>query len=105
MAGTTYDDGRIRCDGDALVIEGYYFPRGAKRIAYDEIRTVTRLPLGRGRRWRIWGSGDFVHWWNLDPTRPRKDAALVLDTGHHWRPTITPDDPAAVEAILTARTG
>ena len=52
------------------------------------------------RRWRLWGSGDFVHWWNLDPNRPRKQAALVLDVGRRVRPTITPDDPEAVERIL-----
>jgi hypothetical protein len=26
--------------------------------------------------------------------------ALVIDVGHHVRPTITPDDPDAVERIL-----
>jgi hypothetical protein len=29
--------------------------------------------------------------------------ALVIDVGHHVRPTITPDDPEAVERILAAR--
>jgi hypothetical protein len=26
--------------------------------------------------------------------------ALVIDVGHHVRPTITPDDPDAVERVL-----
>jgi hypothetical protein len=52
------------------------------------------------RRWRIWGSGDFVHWWNLDPHRPTKDTALVIDIGARVRPTITPDDAARVERIV-----
>jgi hypothetical protein len=42
-------------------------------------------------------------WWNLDPERNKKELALVIDTGHHIRPTITPDDPQAVERILTER--
>jgi hypothetical protein len=29
--------------------------------------------------------------------------ALVIDVGHRVRPTITPDDPAAVERILAGR--
>jgi hypothetical protein len=58
--------------------------------------------LNAVRRWRIWGSGDFVHWWNLDPKRPSKRMALVLDTGHRICPTITPDDPDAVEQIINA---
>lgn len=98
----TYDDGGIHCDDQRLTIRHYYL-WGAKQIPYTSIRAVTRLPLtgaNKVRGWRIWGSGDFVHWWNLDIQRPRKDMALVLDVGRRVRPTITPHDPAAVERIL-----
>jgi hypothetical protein len=107
LHGTSlYDDGRIACDDQGLLIRRYY-PWGAKRIAYGSIRGVMELPLSginRVRRWRIWGTGDFVHWWNLDPQRPKKDTALVIDLGRHVRPTITPDDPLAVQRILADRT-
>ncbi len=102
-----YDDGRIRCDDQELIISNYYL-WGAKRIRYTSIRGVQTLPLtglNAVRRWRIWGSGDFVHWWNLDPSRPDKSIALVIDVGRHVYPTITPDDPAAVANILTERSG
>ena len=98
-----YDDGGIRCDEDGLTIRRYY-PWGAKRIRYTAIRGVEALPLtgvNAVRRWRLWGSGDFVHWWNLDPQRPGKRLALVLDVGRRVRPTITPVDPEAVQRILT----
>ncbi|SEL52214.1 hypothetical protein [Streptacidiphilus jiangxiensis] len=104
---TSYDDGAIRCDGEGVSIRCYY-PWGAKRIAYASIRGVETLSLtgaNKVRRWRIWGSGDFVHWWNLDTRRPSKTAALVLDVGGRVRPTITPDDPPAVARILTDRIG
>ena len=97
-----YEDGKIRCDDQALTIRDYY-PWGRKRIRYSSIRGVQRIPLtgaNKVRKWRIWGSGDLVHWWNLDVHRPRKNVALVLDVGRHMRPTITPDDPDAVERIL-----
>jgi hypothetical protein len=100
-----YDDGRIVCDEDGLLLRWYY-PWGAKRISYDSIKNVTELPLTGAnsvRRWRIWGSGDFVHWWNLDPSRPRKTTALVLELGRRVRPTITPDEPATVEQIIRER--
>jgi hypothetical protein len=102
-----YDDGRIRLDTQELIIRNYYL-WGAKRIRYTSIRGVQTLPLtglNAVRRWRIWGSGDFVHWWNLDPSRPGKTVALVIDVGRQVRPTITPDNPAAVASILTAKTG
>jgi hypothetical protein len=41
---------------------------------------------------------------DLDPQRPKKNTALVIDVGRRVRPTITPDDPAAVARILTERT-
>jgi hypothetical protein len=97
-----YDDGRIACDDEGLVIRRYY-PWGAKRIAYTSVKGVQSLPLtgaSRVRRWRIWGSGDFVHWWNLDTSRRHKEIALVLDVGGRVRPTITPDDPQAVQRII-----
>jgi hypothetical protein len=101
-----YDDGGICCDDLGLTIHRYY-PWGAKQIPYTAIQGVGTLPLTGAnsvRLWRIWGSGDFVHWWNLDPRRPGKDTALVIDVGRWIRPTITPDDPTAVTRILTERT-
>jgi hypothetical protein len=95
-----YDDSKIACDDNSLIIRRYY-PWGAKTIRYSTIRSVAHLsPLGV-RKWRLWGSGDLVHWWNLDRSRPKKELALELDIGRHIRPTITPDDPQAVERILT----
>ena len=101
----SYDDGRIVCDDRGLLIRWYYL-WGAKRIPYAALRGLNELPLtgrSRVRRWRLWGSGDFLHWWNLDPGRPKKTMALVLDIGHHVRPTITPDNPDSVERILRGR--
>jgi hypothetical protein len=95
-----YDDGKIACDDTGLTISWYYL-WGAKRIPYSSIRSITHVTPLRVRKWRLWGSGDFVHWWNLDRDRPKKELALVLDTGHRIHPTITPDDPQTVEAILT----
>jgi hypothetical protein len=91
-----YDDGEIVCDDTSLLIRRYY-PWGGKRVPYSSIKNVARLP---NRKWRLWGSGDFRHWWNLDLDRPKKNVALELDTGHSIHPTITPDDVEAVEAII-----
>jgi len=97
-----YDDGRIALDDRGLLIRWYYL-WGTKRIPYSSIRRVDRLQLGGWRSWRIWGSGDFRHWFNLDPKRPNKQVALEIHTGSRTVPTITPDDTDAVEQILTAK--
>lgn len=93
-----YDDGSILCDETGLTIRRYY-PWGSKRIPYASISSVKRMPI-RVRRWRLFGTGDFVHWWNLDLNRPKKDAALDINVGRRVHPTITPNDPDTVERIL-----
>lgn len=75
---TGYDDGRVACTDDELIIRHYYVS-GAKHIGYPihEARQAAE-PMGR---WRIHGSGDLVHWFNFDPGRPHKSTALVIYTG------------------------
>jgi hypothetical protein len=116
----SYDDGRIACTDDELILRNYPgLFLGAKHIGYHEILEVHDVP----NRWkmRISGSGDFVHYLNWDPHRRRKDRALVIDLkpkhgaedmssalqtpGEKARlvkPVITPDDPDQVIAELTA---
>ena len=81
----SYDDGRVACTDDALVIRLYYFPFGDKRIPYANIGQVRRAALtGMGGRYRLWGSGDFIHWANYDPDRPKKSVALIVSiSGRH----------------------
>jgi hypothetical protein len=100
----SYDDGRVALTDDALVIRKYYFPFGDKRLPYGDITNVRRRPLAPlMEKWRIWGSSDFVHWFNYDPGRPRKDTALeITQSGHGARPVITPDNPDEVAAELAA---
>ena len=100
----SYDDGRVACTDDALVIRSYYFPPRSKRIPYAKIRQARRAALaGMRGRYRLWGSGDFIHWYNWDPDRPKKSTALVISvTGRGMQPVITPDDPDAVAAELAS---
>jgi hypothetical protein len=100
--GSLYQDRWIECTTDAVIIHGYYFPWGTKRIPYQSIREVRRVPLGAlTGRGRIWGSTTLHYWASLDPGRPRKKTALILDTGRGILPFITPDDPGAVVTAIT----
>jgi hypothetical protein len=84
-------------------IRGYYFPWGTRRIPYGSIRTIRRVRIGAlTGKGRIWGSSTLRYWASLDPRRPSKSSALILDTGARILPFITPDDPAAVEAAILA---
>jgi hypothetical protein len=57
------------------------------------------MTAARGKG-RIWGTANPRYWASLDPQRPSKDVALVLDLGGMVHPFITPDDPDAVEAAI-----
>jgi hypothetical protein len=99
--GVMYKDRWIECASDDIRIRGYYFPWGTKRIPYRSIRAVRRVGLSAMRgKGRIWGTANPRYWASLDPGRPRKNQALVLDVGRFVRPFITPDDPEAVESAI-----
>jgi hypothetical protein len=100
----SYDDGRVALTDDALVIRKYYFPFGDKRLPYGDIANVRLRPIAPVmEKWRIWGSSDFVHWFNYDPGRPRKSTALeITQSGRSARPVITPDNPDEVAAELAS---
>jgi len=45
------------------------------------------------------------YWASFDPQRPRKAVAFVFDLGKATHPFITPADPDAFEAAVSAHTG
>jgi hypothetical protein len=49
------------------------------------------------------GTANPRFWAHLDPGRPRKPWALVLDVGARVRPVVTPDDADAVLSVLRQR--
>jgi hypothetical protein len=79
----------------------YYFPLGSRRIPYSTIQgfeVIEMSPLSG--QYRIWGATDSRFWFHLDPTRPRKRKAIIIEKGEWVKAVITPDDPEAVVAIL-----
>lgn len=98
-----YRDPLISIQEGTLAIRRYYFPTGTKRIRLAEITGVEEYPMTKATgRWRTWGSGDLVHWLNLDPGRRHKQQAFVVDLRRRAKPVITPDDPDDFRATLVA---
>jgi hypothetical protein len=100
----TYSDRWIECSSSGVQIRGYYFPWGAKHIAYEKIRSVRRVGTSALRgQWRIWGTANLKYWASFDPKRPSKHVAFTLDLGHRVQPFVTPEDPDSFERVLKAR--
>ncbi|MGB8179703.1 MAG: hypothetical protein WCF63_06025 [Acidimicrobiales bacterium] len=101
-----YDDGIISCNAEGIDIRHYYFPAGSKQVPYGQIKSLQRVDMsplkGKGR---IWGTGNFRLWANLDTKRPRKAVAFIVDNGKSVKPFVTPDDPDAFEAVVRERAG
>lgn len=96
-----YRDRWISTTADGVRIRGYYFPWGSRHIAYADIRALRRVTMSsfRGRS-RIWGSANPRYWAGLDPGRPSRTEALILDLGRWLSPFLTPDDPDGLEAAI-----
>jgi hypothetical protein len=98
-----YQDPLISVQDGTLMIRRYYFPTGTKRIPLPMITGVEEYAMTKATgRWRTWGSGDLVHWFNLDPGRRHKRQAFVVDLGRRAKPVVTPDDPDAFRAVTVA---
>ncbi|MBX3250053.1 MAG: hypothetical protein KF901_22940 [Myxococcales bacterium] len=101
-----YHDPRIDADERGLSLRWYYFPFGTKRIRWDRVAEMQRHDMGDGiggGRWRIWGSGDLLHWMPLDVRRPSKRWMFIIrQKDSRSRVCITPDDPDAFEAAVNA---
>ena len=104
--GALYADDVVRLDAAGLRIRRYYWPFGARRIAYDEIRGYTTRPLTVGRgQYRVHGIDLGGRWYHHDVDRSNKPLAIVLDVGGRLRPVVTPSSPNDVLEILDDRVG
>lgn len=100
-----YQDKWITCTDEAIVIRWYY-PWGRKSIPYTAIRSAQLVDIGPGHgTGRPWGTANPQYWASLDPGRPGKTAALILDVGRFVKPFITPDDVPRVAEIIRQLSG
>jgi hypothetical protein len=99
-----YRDTYISCTEDGIDVRWYYL-WGRKHIPYSHIHSAKIVSLGITRgKYRIWGTGNLKYWASLDPGRPGKDQAVILDLGGMVSPVLTPDDVAAFTRVLIDRT-
>jgi hypothetical protein len=98
-----YKDRWVTCGDEEIRVRWYYL-WGTKRIPYRAVHGIKRVSLTATRgKARIWGTANPRYWASLDPKRPAKQVALVLDLGRFVRPFLTPDDPDAFERVVRER--
>jgi hypothetical protein len=100
---SSYDDGLVQLDREAITLRRYHFPSGtSKIIALDRIRGYKAESLGLFvHRFRIWGSSDLRRWLPLDIRRPLRSTLITLDIpGTRPSPAFTPAEPDEFTALL-----
>ncbi|MGV2829578.1 hypothetical protein [Myxosarcina sp. GI1(2024)] len=112
---TLYEDERVICDDEGIIIKGYFLPiEEQKKILYSEIRTIKlqKLSLWAGLS-QIWGKANAMlrgdtatktYWSSFDLKRLFKNKAIAIDEGKLVKPVITPEEPETVYRILKAKT-
>lgn len=97
-----YSDGLIELTQDTLVLHGYYFPFGSKRVGLASIeKVVLEKPTLWTGKYRFHGTGDFTTWFAADWGRNRRDMLFILHPGRGWwRMGFSVKDSKAVERLL-----
>jgi hypothetical protein len=102
---TTYDDHTITVDDNAVVIKHYTWLRRPRRIPRTDIRHIDAFETGLlSGRYRLVGISPLRprNWFSWERGRSRSSVAVAIDVGRFFHPTVTPDDPNAVVALLKA---
>jgi hypothetical protein len=100
---STYDDGLVLLDRQAITLRRYHFPSGtSKVIPLRTVRGYQTESLGLVvNRFQLWGSSDPRRWLPLDIWRPIKSTLVTLDVaGARPRPAFTPLRPKQFLAVL-----
>jgi hypothetical protein len=101
-----YSDQLVEITDESILLRGYYFPFGSRRIRFSEILGISvNEPTIWNGKYRIYGSGDLRTWFPPDVKRPVRDKIFVISLKNRWRRIgFTVEDSAAVEAIMQKRT-
>src|SRR5687768_10633418 len=97
-----YSDRLLDITDDAIVLKRYYFPFGAKRVAFTDVdRVAAEQPSWRNGKWRLWGTGSFKTWFPLDWGRPSRDTLFFITQSRSpLRIGFTAENSESVLAIL-----
>ena len=101
---TRYEDDSVLLDDEGVTIKNYRKRHDDKRISYRTIQDFELFEMGfwSGRHRLIGLSfGRPRNWFPWERNRRDKRIAVSLDVGKLILPTVTPDDPDAVAAILS----
>jgi hypothetical protein len=102
---TLYSDRLVEITDDSILLRGYYFPFGGRRISFADISliNVEAASLWNGK-YRLYGSGDLGTWFPLDWQRPSRHKLFFLEQKGKWpRVGFSVEDSTRVEQIMAEK--
>jgi len=103
MKNIIYSDGLVEITTDNILLRKYYFPTfTSKIIEISDIDFVEVVKPGLFTgKYRIWGTGDFTHWFPLDLARSKRDSIFIVHRkGKKMLIGFTVEDSNTVKSIL-----
>lgn len=106
MENTIYSDSLVKITNNYILLRKYYFPTfTSKRIEFSDIDFVEVVKPGLFTgKYRIWGTGDFKHWFPLDVHRTKREIIFGI---HRKQKRMligfTAVDSKAVKSILEGK--
>ena len=75
-----YSDKLIVIKKDSILFRYYYFPTLSGKLVHfrDIEKIVIKKPTFITGKYRIWGTGDFIHWFPFDGKRSIRDVIFIL---------------------------
>ena len=98
-----YADKLIEIREDEIIFHKYYFPTMSDKIVkFQDIEKIeVREPILKNGKFRIWGTGDFQHWFPMDSQRSKREAIYILyRKGKKIRIGFTVEDSEKVTKLL-----
>lgn len=102
---TLYSDRLVEITDDSILLRGYYFPFGGRRIPFTEISLINieTASLWNGK-YRIYGSGNLRTWFAPDWRRPSRNKLFFLEQKDKWwRVGFSVEDSTRVEQIMAEK--
>ncbi len=98
-----YTDSLVKITNNYILLRKYYFTTfTSQKINFSDIAYVELAkPSLMTGKFRIWGTGDFKHWFPLDLHRTKRDVIFIIHRRHHnLLVGFTAVDSKAVKSIL-----
>ncbi len=96
-----YSDKLVEISKDSILVRGYYYPFGDKRVEFKNIENIViQKPSLLSGKYRYYGTGDFRTWFPPDDRSSRDLIFIIKIRNKWWRVGLTVENSQAVLSLF-----